>query len=364
MPPSPSAASPVPSRPNRPLRRLALLAGFAAAAAFAGAAEWKLTKGNNDDLPGQNVTATRDGQIVARLIYGEGQKLPYLAIYDDQGRRLTNAGLDRAGNFVGIEPHHRGLFIGWQQIKSDLGTSALWGLGSVGSTKVKAAPPTMQVVELERLSTDADGATVVARIEWRAGNADAAGSNLLLTERRTLRIARPGPGVAAQVDATFELKAARDLTLDGNVQHAGVHLRVSHEVVDRADDTSYLWSPPGAPTAGKGYSKKAMGLTGSVVGRDLQWGEFLFPLHGRWYSAIQMNAPQNPVEEFSTREYGRFGYFFKRDLRKDVPFAVNYRFLLRNAETPADAPKRSAAQQAKVRAEVDAAYAEFVRQIK
>jgi hypothetical protein len=337
--------------------------GFSMALAFgatASAAEWKAVKGNNDDLPGQNVTVTQDGQLVARLIYGEGQATPYLALYDDQGRRLTNAGVDKSGKTVGIEPHHRGIFIGWQSIKSDLGTLNFWALS--GASRAKGEPPKMEVA-IERLTSDKDSATIVARIDWRAPTADAGGSNLVLSETRTLRISRPAPGVAAQVDTRFVLKPARDVSLDGNVQHAGIHLRVSHEVVARADDTSYLWSPASAQTAGKGYSKTSKaGNTGSVVGKDLQWGEFLFPLHDRWYSALQMNSPKNPVEEFSTREYGRFGFFFKKDLKRGETLDVSYRFLVRNAEPPAETPKRSAAQIKKAREEADAAYARFVKE--
>ncbi|MDO8541369.1 MAG: PmoA family protein [Opitutaceae bacterium] len=327
------------------------------------AAEWKVFKANNDDLPGQNVTVTQDGKLVARFIHGEGQPIPYLALYDDQGRLLTNAGADKTGKTVGIEPHHRGIFIGWQQVKSDLGTSSLWGLG--GGARGKAPNPSrMEVVALEKVSSDRDSATIVARIEWRAGNKNTAGSNLLLTEIRTMKIARPATGVAAQADTTFRLKPARDLSLDGNVQHAGIHMRVAHTVVDHAAETSYLWSPASAPTAGAGYLKTSKGQTGSVVGRDLQWGEFLFPLDGRWYSALQMNSPKNPVEEFSTREYGRFGFFFKKDLKRGEELEVTYRFLVRNAEKPAEAPKRSAAQVAQARREADAAYAKFIREVR
>jgi hypothetical protein len=316
----------------------AMLSGVLAAPALA--ADWKITKGNNDDLPGQNLTVTRDGRLVARMIYGEGQQIPYLAIYDDDGRLLTNPGLNREGQTVGSEPHHRGIFIGWQRVRSDLGVANLWSIG--GGAK-------MTLVDFEELSTTADSATIIARIEWRAPTADASGSNLLLTERRRLRITRAAPGEAATVDAAFELRPARDLQLDGDVQHAGIHLRVSHVVAENPKVTSYLWGPavPGAP--------------GKVVSRDLQWGEFLFPLHGRWYSALQLNAPSNPVEEFSTREYGRFGFFFKQDLKKDQPFQVQYRFIVRTAETPAEAPRRSTAQVAAARAAADAAYAAYVR---
>ncbi len=339
----------------------ALIACFATAlTGFA--ADWKVTKGKHPDLPGQSVSVTQDGKLVARFVYGEGQHLPYLALYDEAGQLLTNAGMDKEGKAVGIEPHHRGIFIGWQQIKSDLGTSGLWGLGSTGKSK-SGEPATMRVVEVQQNSAAKDSATIVARIEWRAGTKDATGENLLLTETRTLRISRPERGVAAQVDAAFRLRPARDLSLGGDVQHAGIHLRVSHGVVARADDTSYLWSPPTAPTAGKGYSKTAKGQSGSVVSKDLQWGEFLFPLHERWYSALQLNSPQNPVEEFSTREYGRFGFFFKRDLKKGEPLELKYRFLVRETTAPQTAPTRSDAQLREARKQADAAYSAFVREV-
>ena len=181
--------------------RCTLLLGFAVTAHTV-SAEWKITKGDTADLPGQNVSVTHNGKLVARFIHGEGQNLPYLAIYDDAGRLLTNSGLDKDGKTVGIEPHHRGIFIGWQQIKSDLGTANVW------------------------------------------------------------------------------------------------------------------------------------------------------------------NLPTNPVEEFSTREYGRFGFFFNRDLKKAEPLEVKYRFLVREAAAPESAPKRSASQIRDARQTADAAYAAFIREVK
>ena len=320
----------------------ALLSGVLTASP-ALAADWKITQGVNDDLPGQSVTVTRDGTIVARLIFGEGQQMPYLAIYDDEGRLVTNAGLDKVGQTVGSEPHHRGIFIGWQRVRSDLGVANLWSIG--GGAK-------MTLVDFEELSTTADSATIVARIEWRAPTADTGDSTLLITETRRMRISRSAPGEAATVDTSFRLRPARDLQLDGDVQHAGIHLRVSHVVAENPKVTSYLWAP------------EVPGASGKVVSRELKWGEFLFPLHGRWYSAAQLNAPSNPVEEFSTREYGRFGFFFTQDLKRDQPFEVRYRFIVRQAEAPAESPRRSAAQVRAARAAVDAAYTAYVAELK
>jgi hypothetical protein len=315
------------------------------AAMSASAADWKLTKGTNDDLPGQNVTVTRDGKIVARLIYGEGQQIPYLALYDSEGRLVTNPGMSKDGKVVGSEPHHRGIFIGWQRVQSDLGQANLWSIG--GGAR-------MTLVDLPELSTTPESATIVARVEWRAPAKDASGNDLLLVETRRMTISRPAATDVATVDTTFRLVPVRDLRLDGDVQHAGIHLRVSHVVAEQPNPklTSYLWGPdvPAVP--------------GKVVSPQLQWGEFLFPLHGRWYSAMQLNAPSNPVEEFSTREYGRFGFFFKKDLKKDEPLTVRYRFVVRNADTPAQDPRRSPEQIAKARAAAEAAYAAYVRDVK
>jgi hypothetical protein len=306
------------------------------------AAVWVLAKGDNPDLPGQNVTVTEDGKIVARFVYGEGQQIPYLAIYDDQERRVTNAGLDRTGQRVGSEPHHRGIFLGWQKIRSDLGVANLWSMREGNR---------MEVVAIEKLGRAQDSAAITARIEWRASAKDASGSDLLLTERRVMTLSRYGPARVLQVDLATRFTAARDLMLDGDVQHAGVHLRVDHPVATEREKTSYLWSPnvPGVP--------------GKVVSPQLQWGEFIFPLHGRWYRAAQLNAPANPVEEFSTREYGRFGYFFRRDIKQHAALALHYRFLLSGIPEPADSPKRSAAEIATARREMDLAYANFVRDL-
>jgi hypothetical protein len=218
-------------------------------------------------------------------------------------------------------------------------------------------------VEIEKMATNDDSASIIARIEWRHSNKDAEGSNLLLTETRRIRFTRPSNSIA-QVDHTSDLLPARDLRLGADVQHAGVHMRVDASVYDRVADTSYLWSPTSAEKAGKGYKAGLPDATGSVKSDRLKWGEFLFPLHNRWYSVTQMNGIGNPVEEFSTREYGRFGFFFKQDLKKEEPLRISYRFIVRVAETPANGTKRSPEQATKVRKQADDAYVKFVHEVR
>ena len=57
----------------------------------------------------------------------------------------------------------------------------------------------------------------------------------------------------------------------------------------------------------------------------------------------------------STRKYGRFGYFFKKDLTKGEPLTLKYRFLI--GKEPASVPGRSEMPAS----EADAAYAVFVK---
>jgi hypothetical protein len=70
------------------------------------------------------------------------------------------------------------------------------------------------------------------------------------------------------------------------------------------------------------------------------------------------------VEEISWRNYGRFGFFFKRALKKDESLALNYRFITERAEAPAEPGKLSDAQEARARAEAQARYADFSRTTK
>jgi hypothetical protein len=90
----------------------------------------------------------------------------------------------------------------------------------------------------------------------------------------------------------------------------------------------------------------------------------LFPVGERWYAATELNPPSNPVEELSWRDYGRFGFFFKRKLAAGEALDLDYRFFIEPAEAPAAKPKPSDKQIAKARAEAQGRYREFVKSVK
>lgn len=288
-------------------------------------AGWKVVQGDNPDGPGKVLDVRDSDRLVARFVYGDGQIKPYLHVFGENGELLTNSGADKNGKPTGAFPHHRGIFVGWK-VESELGANDLWHM---------TRGCKMEVATIERAIGGNDSAKIVATILWKSAQSTN-GSDLLITEHRELIVSRPANQI--QVDATFILVPARNLRLAGDLQHSGVHFRASNEVHARQSETSYLTSPEG-----------------KAKGNDLKWCRLSFPIGTNLYSALQLNHPANPVEELSTRKYGRFGYFFKKDLTKGEPLALKYRFLI--GKEPAAVSGRSET----LASEADAAYAAFAK---
>ncbi len=280
-------------------------------------AAWTAVDSANSAAPGRKVEIAQDGKLVGRFIYGEGQIKPYLQLFGEGGDSLNEWGAEQKF------PHHRGFYIGWNKISYDPGTTPakpvtvdLWHFNKGGS---------MNVVKLDKVEARADSAVIIAQIEWRGATKDENGEHLLIKERRELVISRPNAAVT-QVDATFGLEAACDLTLGGDLQHAGVHFRGSKELLERTKETSYTWEPP-VPTNG-----------GKALSEEFKWARLTFPIGQRWYSATLMNAPKNPVEQLSTRDYGRFGFFFQRTMKAGEPLELRYRLTVRGERELKAAP--------------------------
>ncbi|WP_456338035.1 DUF6807 family protein [Fervidibacter sacchari] len=297
--------------------------------------KWEVADVANSDLPGRKVEVRYNNQPIAALIYGEGQTKVYLHVYGDERELLTNSGMTADGKPSGLYPHHRGIFIGWNQIRSELGVDDLWHMRG---TQIR-------LQRLEEARTTDEGTIIVATITWHSARKDENGSDLLLTEKRRLVISRPD-GKRTQIDATFTLVAGRDLTLDGDCHHAGIHFRASNEVAERRGETSYLWEP------------QLPGDGGRVVSKELKWARLVFPIGKNWYACTILNAPTNPTEELSWRDYGRFGFFFRRTLRKGETLTVSYRFIIERLNEPERTPEARES----VRKSVQALYEAFAKQ--
>ncbi|HEX7860031.1 MAG TPA: DUF6807 family protein [Verrucomicrobiae bacterium] len=291
--------------------------------------EWKTREERGN--PGKQIEVLNNGKPVARFIYGEGQLKPYLHLFGANGELLTEWNADQQF------PHHRGIFIGWNKIESEMGSSDLWHLRSGEK---------MFVTDI-RHTAGRTNATITATIEWHAQKPDENGDRILLRETRVLKISQPQTAKTI-VDAKFTLSAQRDLTLNGDLQHAGVHFRATHKLRDRARETRYVWEPD------------LPGPGGKVVSKDLKWARLIFPVGNNWYTATQLNTPGNPTEELSWRDYGRFGFFFKRKLEWGDELEINYRFITEPAAANAaeDLPGQRLAA-AKLYAEYGTPHYEF-----
>ncbi len=297
--------------------------------------KWTVLDVANPNLPGRRVEVRLDNRLIAALIYGEGQTKVYLHVYGDEGEPLTNSGLTSDGKPFGLYPHHRGIFIGWNRIRSQLGVDDLWHMTR---TQIK-------LQRLDEIRATDEEVTITATITWHSAQKDEKGSDLLLTEKRKIVISRPKEK-RTQIDMTFVLTAERDLTLDGDCHHAGIHFRAVNEVAERRQETSYIWEPQ-LPTDG-----------GRVASKELKWARLVFPVGKNWYACTILNAPTNPTEELSWRDYGRFGFFFRRSLRKGETLTVSYRFVIERLSEP----ERTQENKEKARKLAQALYEDFVKQ--
>jgi len=314
------------------LAQLFLAMGFLALPAQAG---WEVKREPNTPAVGERLAISQDGVVRATFIFGEGQLKPYLNLFSSDGQCLSEWSANQQF------PHHRGFYIGWNQIKSELGRDDLWHLNKGGR---------MEVRSIDISQGHADHAVIQATIDWRARSKDASGEDLLLVETRTLKIATDAQGRLV-VDGEFALKARRELTLAGDLQHSGVHFRGSHKLGSEQERTSYVWEPAAAGSGGK------------VVSRDLKWCRLLMPLGGQWHAITLLNAPGNPVEELSWRAYGRFGFFFQKPLESGETLALRYRLLAESAQAPSG--KRHGEEELAAQGKAAAAeYGQFAQEVR
>ena len=315
---------------------LALITGLALSVNLSQGATWQLDFSENPDGPGSRLNVRENGELLAAWSYGEGQFKPYLHAFGSEGVRLTNSGLDKDGKKAGTFGHHRGIYIGWNRIESELGRRDLWHMKGTQ----------MEVNQFTQLVTTSEHAVTEAHIVWRAGLSSSLAEDLLIDEHRTISFSRPN-GTDTQIDFSTRLKAARDLNLNGDLQHAGVHFRAENEVANRRSETAYVWSPD--------LEANNRGMKSS----EWQWATLIFPIGDRWFRCTEMTAPSNGFSELSWRDYGRFGFFDKKELKKDETLELRFRFVISEI-TDADPSQSMDSLKETIRNENQKAYQEFL----
>ncbi|HOF41669.1 MAG TPA: PmoA family protein [Candidatus Hydrogenedentes bacterium] len=206
----------------------------------------------------------------------------------------------------GQYPHHRGMFIGWNHTKTSGGEFDTWHMKRC----------TQNHAGWLELDPGENEATQVEVVEWRDDDGQP-----FIHEVRTIT-ASPGPDGTRIFDFQSVLTSLKGtIRLRGDLQHAGMQVRMANEVSEHQDSTNYLL-PEGVVEQKDNRVEGAWWVCCSpVVGGSRYW-------------LMHMTPPDHPtgVPVYSIRRYARFGAFFEPDLNEGEPLVLNFRILLSGGE--------------------------------
>lgn len=207
----------------------------------------------------------------------------------------------------GKYPHHRGLFIGWRKTRVGNRTVDTWSRSPSEDNQYAF----QQWAEWKTLRADNSGAEQTGRIQWCIENEEP-----FMTELRTIKAFPLGDRLRA-VDFESVLNALGEtVVLQGDPQHAGMHVRMAQEVADNESATEYI------------LPVQAKILANDVV-EGAWWVCASMPVRGKRYWVLHMTSPALPtgVPLYSIRKYGRFGAFFEPEVKASTSFKASFRII-------------------------------------
>lgn len=239
----------------------------------------------------------------------ETTKKPFHHAFAPDGSRTITQGLNGKPY-----PHHRGLYFGYNKCK-------IPGLTyNVDTWHAHKGEHQIHKKVIREITGPVVGGHVL-KIHWCDRRAQP-----FAEETRTLLAYRQSNGNLL-IEFATSLKSLRgDVKLDGDPQHAGVQFRAYKDVATNEKETRYLRPAKWADLdTDKQYNP---GKNNEPTRqKDLPWNALQFSLDGQGFTVAYLTSPKNPDNAlFSERLYGRFGEFFKWDLRRDNPLAARYRW--------------------------------------
>ncbi len=270
------------------------------------------------DVPGHWLDLLCDGKKVTRYMYAHDTSTAdrlhetykvFHHVYDRDGTLLTK-GPDGENPYVkGQYTHHRGLYIGWNKLKCGEQTGDWWHMSGVfmvhrGFVENVAGPVL---------------ARSTARIEWIDKKAAP-----VIAEERRVTVFRTSEPTVVLLDWETSLKAVGgDVVLDGDPEHAGFQYRPHNDVADGPKDVKakYLFHKDGID---------------AHKDQNLPWVGMSYGLNGGRYSVLHINHPSNPepLVYSAYRDYGRFGAFFKDQIKAGQVLRLRYRVAVSRGDLP------------------------------
>lgn len=232
--------------------------------------------------------------------------------FDADRREETYKVFTHILDFEGKEPitkgaggkytHHRGMFIGWKAT-------------AVGDSNFDTWHMKKCTQQLKSWKNDGDGIDA-SIVDW----IDDEGKTFIREKRRiTPRSGDDGMRIF-DFESTLESLAGK-IELRGDLQHAGMQVRMANEVSEHQDSTNYIL-PEGRERSKKDEVTGGWWVCCSPVVRDKR------------YWLMHMTPPDHPtgVPVYSIRSYARFGAFFEPDLEEGKPLHLKFRVLVSEGE--------------------------------
>jgi hypothetical protein len=207
--------------------------------------------------------------------------------------------------------HHRGLFIGFSNTRVGDKRWDFWHCKGV-SVRHEKYDPEAQVM-----------GSVLGRTRSQTGWYDPEGKVVV----RDYRQVTAWRQVEAQalLDFVITLEAVSgDVSLKGDPQHAGFQYRAVESKTGQGNKTAYVRSTES--TGGK-----------NDVWEGAEWITGIFQHGENNYAVTHMDHPKNPRPTvYSTRNYGRFGAYFEKDLKKGEKVELRYRIFIVDTKKHSD----------------------------
>jgi|GEM_PF-656581 len=217
--------------------------------------------------------------------------------------------------------HHRGLFIGWNKTSSQKGKYDFWHC-----TK----GVTQRHIRILKEEADEKHGSMTTEIHWMNKE-----GKPVIVEERTIEVtlAKTTQGHPAwQIDWSTVLESREGtIKLDGDRQHAGFQFRAAQEVAEK-NSARYL-RPDKFPQQKKAYEVNDRTDPNKHV--NLGWLAMRISVQEKQIAVEYHEDPSVPKpSRYSERPYGRFGAFFKTELKEGKPLEMHYRLFVSEGEPP------------------------------